>query len=102
MIETITEVDTINAHACEATSTIKIEGSDVRVKLDTRAKVNILPKRAYDQLKNNNKKIIKTSVKLHGYGGHDIPVIGTIRLKCSVNDVRKLTDFYLAQTKSQF
>ena len=68
MIGTITEVDTINVHACEATSTIKIEGSDERVKLDTRAKVNILPKRVCDQLKNNNKKIIKTSVKLHGYG----------------------------------
>ena len=38
-------------------------------------------------------------VKLHGYGGHDIPVIGTIRLECSVNDIRKPTDFYVTQKR---
>ena len=79
----------------------QIEGSDVRVKLDTGAEVNVMPKRVYDQLKKCNKKITKTSVKLHGYGGYDIPVIGTIRLECSVNDVQKLTDFHVAQTKSK-
>ena len=47
------------------------------------------------------KKITKTSAKLHGYGGHDIPVIGTIRLECSVNNVRKSKNFYVAQTKSK-
>ena len=47
------------------------------------------------------KKITKTSAKLHGYGGHDIPVIGTIRLECSVSNVRKSKDFDVAQTKSK-
>ena len=61
-METITEDDTTNnVNACEATTVIKIEGSDVRVKQDTRAEVNIMPKRAYDQLKKSNKKITKTS-----------------------------------------
>ena len=69
-------------------------GISVRVKLDTGAEVNVMPKRDYDQLKKCNKKITKISVKMYGYGGHDIPVVGTIRLECSVNDVRKSTDFY--------
>ena len=69
--------------------------------MDTGAEVNVMPKRDYDQLKKCNKKITKISVKMYGYGGHDIPVVGTIRLECSVNDVRKSTDFYVAQTKSK-
>ena len=92
MIKT-TEDDTINVNACEATAIIIIEGSDIRVKLETGAEVNIIPKRVYDQLKKSNKKITKTSVKLHGYGGHDISVIGTIRLQYCINYVRKSTDF---------
>lgn len=49
---------------------------------------SVIPKTVYDQLQKSNKKITKTSVKLHGYGEHDIPVIGTIRLRCRVNDVK--------------
>ena len=60
-----------------------------------------MPKRVYDQLKKSNKKITKTSVKLYGYRGHDIPVIGTIRLDCSINNVKKSTDFYVALTKNK-
>ena len=101
VIELITEDDTTNVNACEATAIIKIEGSDIKGKLDTGAGVNALPKRAYDQLKKSNKNITKASVKLHGYGVHDTPVIGTIRLECSVNDVQKLTNFYVVQMKSK-
>ena len=50
---------------------------------------SVMPKRVYDQLQKSNKKITKTSFKLHGYGEHDIPVIGTIRLRCRVNDDQK-------------
>ena len=53
--ETITENDTTNVKACEATTIVKIEGSDVRVKLDTGAEVNVIPKNIYDQLKKCNK-----------------------------------------------
>ena len=62
----------------------------LRIKLDTGAEVNVMSKRVYDQLKKCNKKITKTSVKLHGYGEYGIPVLDTTRLECSVNDVRKL------------
>ena len=60
-----------------------------------------MSKRVFDQMKKCNKMITKTSVKLHGYGGHDIPVIGTITLESSVNDVQKSVDFYVAKTKSK-
>ena len=90
VIETITEDDTRNVDACEATAVIKIEESNVRVKLDTGAEVNVMPKRVYDQLNKSNKKLTKTSVKLQGYGGHNIPVIGTIRMECSINDVHNV------------
>ena len=99
--EALWEIVPILVNACEATAIIKIEGSHVRVNLDTGSEVNVMPKRVYDQLKKSNKKITKMSIKLHVYGGHDIPVIDTIRLECRVNDVRKSTDFYVAQTKSK-
>ena len=60
-----------------------------------------MPKRVYDQLKKSNKKITKTSVKLYGYRGHDIPVIGTIRLEYNINNVQKSSDFYVALTKNK-
>ena len=59
VIETITEHDATNIDTCEATTIIKIEESDVRVKLDTGAEVNVMPKRVYDQLKKSNKKVKK-------------------------------------------
>ena len=68
--------------------------------MDTGAEVNVMPKRVYDQLKKSNKKITNTSVKLHGYGAHDIPLIGTIRLECSLN-VQKLIDFYVHRQKAR-
>ena len=85
--QTFMQDDTTNIDTCEAKAIIKIEESDGRVKLDTGVEVNVMPKRVYDQLKKSNKKLTKTSVKLHGYGGHNIPVIGTTRLECSANDV---------------
>ena len=99
--QTFMQDDTTNIDTCEATAIIKIEESDVRVKLDTGVEVNVMPKRVYDQLKKSKKKLTKTSVKLHGYGGHNIPIIGTTRLECSANDVRKSADFYVVQTKSK-
>ena len=90
VIETITEDNAANINACKATTII-----------NTRAEVNVMPKRVYYQLQKSNKKITKMSVKLHGYGGHDILVIGTIRLECSINDIPISTDFSVAQTKSK-
>ena len=48
VIKTITEDDTTNVNTCEATAYVKIEGSDVRVKLDAGVDVNVTPKRVYD------------------------------------------------------
>ena len=59
MIETITEHDAANIDICESTAIIKVEESDVRVKLDTGAEVNVMPKRVYEQLKKSNKKLKK-------------------------------------------
>ena len=88
MIETITEHEATNIDTCEATAIIKIEESDIRVKLDIGAELNVMLKRVYDQLKKSNKKLKKkTSVKLHGYGEHNIPVIGTTRFEWNTNNV---------------
>ena len=59
VIETITEHEAINIDTCEATAIIKIEESDIRVKLDTGAELNVMLKRVYDQLKKSNKKLKK-------------------------------------------
>ena len=59
VIETITEHEATNIDTCEATAIIKIEESDIRVKLDIGAELNVMLKRVYDQLKKSNKKLKK-------------------------------------------
>ena len=70
------------------------------MKLDTGAEVNVMPKRVYNQLTHSS-KLEKTSVKLHGYGGHDIPVLGSTILTCKMNGIKEETKFFVVETKSR-
>ena len=51
---------------------ISINHKDVRVKLDTGADVDVMPKRVYDQVTSED-KFQTTTLKLHGYDGDNIP-----------------------------
>jgi len=54
---------------------LPVNNTDVSLKLDTGAEVNILPYSVYKKLK-TKPKLQKSSVRLRGYSGKIIPVIG--------------------------
>ena len=58
---------------------ISINHKDVTVKLETGAEVDVMPKRVYDQLTSELKT---TTLKLHGYGGDNMPIFGSMQMKC--------------------
>ena len=59
----------------EATLVMKMNGKNIRIKLDTGAAVNVMPKRVFSQIA-NTEDIEQSNVNLKGCGGSAIPVIG--------------------------
>jgi hypothetical protein len=76
-IGTLADVNTVTASNDEWHTTLEIEGKIVKLKLDTGAKCNILPKTVYNLLKLHN-KITPTNTKLIAYSGDTIEVLGEV------------------------
>ena len=98
LIETISK-DGID-DATEALVVISINHKDVRVKLDTGADVDVMPKRVYDQVTSED-KLKTTTLKLHGYGGDNIPILGSMQMKCKYKNTIKYVDFFIVETNSR-
>ena len=64
----------------EATVVLHSKDAKVRMKIDTRAEVDVIPLRVFNQVNDRNRESILTlkyrSAKLIGYGGNEIPVCG--------------------------
>ena len=73
-IGTLSEINDVTASNDEWNSTLQIEGKAVKVKLDTGAKYNVLPKTIYNTLNSSN-KIIPTDTKLIAYSGDTIEAL---------------------------
>jgi hypothetical protein len=76
------------------------------VKLDTGAEVNVIPFRVYQQLVagkeiSSDAEIKRTTTKLSGYGGAEIPVKGTCVLPCSYQTREIMTEFYIVETDNR-
>ena len=82
----------------EALTILILNGTNVRVKLDMGAEVNVMPQWVFKQLK--NKPVLeKTTVILKSYGGHDIPIVGKCNLKYLMGDKYKSIVFYMVNNK---
>ena len=95
-----------SAKETEAISMINILNGKVRVKLDTGAEVNVMPKRVYQKLVtdksiSNGGEIQATSTKLTGYEGAEIPVKETCVLPCSYKNQEIETEFYIVETDNR-
>ena len=66
----------------EATLVMKMNGKNVRIKLDTGTAVNVMPKRVFSQIA-NTEDIEQSNVNLKGCGGSAIPVIGVSFIRCA-------------------
>ena len=99
LIEAVTRNEDKDIHVEEATIILKINGKMVKAKIDTGAEVDVMPKRVFDQISNSNLK--PTNVKLRGYGGDSIPVLGTTKMMCEHKQDRHLTNFFVVETRSK-
>lgn len=84
--DSITIIDNIDVKADSLQSwheIIKIEGANVRLKLDTGSEVNILLARVFDKINPHATfRLSQTATVLEAYGGFKIRPIGQIKLKC--------------------
>ena len=100
LIEAVSSNTTEKINHKEATVILKINNKMVKAKIDTGAEVNVMPKRVFDQL-TERRKLNSTSVKLHGYGGYNIPILGTTEMQCEYNQKKISTTFYVVETSSK-
>ena len=79
---------------------MKIYDKNVRIKLDTGAELNVMPIRVFSQIA-NTEDIEQSNVKLKGYGGSTIPVIGESFKRCAHNNIYKDVKFYIFESSSK-
>ena len=87
--------------AIETFVIVKINNKKVKAKLDTRAEVNVMPLQIYKQIETEGVQMMKTSTKLCGYEGTNIPVVGKITAKCEFRDAEEPLEFNIVKTDSK-
>ena len=80
---------------------MKINNKNVKAKLDIVEEVNPTLLRIYKQTETDAVQMRKTATKLCGYGGANIPVVGTITVKCKFCDAEELSQFYIVKTDNK-
>ena len=104
VIEAISNHNSMTAGDKEATVIIQVEDCNVKMKIDTGAEVDVMPLRVFKQLNNRCKEQLRlnpTNMKLLGYGGSEIMVLGKCNTKCKAKDKEIVTDFYVVETDSR-
>ena len=84
----------------EARFVIKMNGKNVRIKLDTGAERNVMPTQVFSQIA-NTEDIERSNLKFKGYGGSTIPVIGESFIRCAYNNIYKDVKFYNVESSSK-
>ncbi|KPJ13895.1 Retrotransposable element Tf2 155 kDa protein type 1 [Papilio machaon] len=77
-----------------------INGNKIQFKLDTGADVNVLPRRYLQKIGMTSDSLMKSAVKLRGYSGGDIKVVGRCNIKVKYKDVNYILDFIIADVDS--
>ena len=89
-------------HQEEAYANINLNGNNVRMKLDTGASANVLPKDTYDKLPHKDRpKLQKVkNVRLTSYTGQSLKMRGQIQLCCKYKDREVNHTFYVVETSA--
>ena len=70
------------------------------MKMSTGAKGNVMPTREFSQIA-NTEGIEQSKVKLKGYKGSAIPVIGESFIRCAYSNIYKDVKFYMVKSSSK-
>ena len=79
---------------------MKMNDKNGIIKLSTGAEVNVMPTRVFSQIVNTD-DIEQSNVKLKGYGGSGIPVIGESFIRCAYNNIYKDVKFDIVESSSK-
>ena len=79
---------------------MKINNKKVKAKLDI-VEVNVTLLCIYKQTETDAVQMRKTATKLCGYEGANIPVVGTITVKCKFCDAEELSQLYIVKTDNK-
>lgn len=79
---------------------LQINNNTIKFKLDTGADVNVLPYRFLSKIGIKESDLITTNVKLVGYSGGNIKVLGKCRLKCTCKKQTYIIKFIIADVVS--
>ncbi|KAJ8714926.1 hypothetical protein PYW08_004907 [Mythimna loreyi] len=77
-----------------------INGCELKFKIDTGADVNVLPCKFLEYIKLDRKDLLACNLKLRGYSGGDIKVIGKCNLKLFHKGQPYVTEFIIADVPS--
>lgn len=100
--------DQVRHHDCHRTCSkvsdwsvsLKVNNSLVNFKLDTGADVNIIPQKLLSKINVLQSDLLSTSLKLQGYSGSNITVIGKCYLKIIHKNNLYILKFIIAQVNS--
>jgi hypothetical protein len=84
----------------EWTEFVNIENTKIQCKVDSGAECDVMSKAVLDQLKVDS-KIIPCKTVLKAYGGTELPLLGTCRLKCILGKDEIMTDFFIVPFKAR-
>ena len=62
--------------------------------------MNVMPTQVFSQI-TNTENVEQSNVKLKGYGGSAIPVIGESFIRCAYNNIYKDVKFYIVESSSK-
>ena len=65
----------------------ELDNVSMQMKVDIGAQANILPFAMFKKYFEGNKLLSKSHVKVTGYGGSNIPVMGEVSFSCKINDI---------------
>lgn len=80
-------------------SVVKVNGSKLRMKLDTGASANVISWKTFRKLQ-NSPRIQPSNACLRAYGDHIIDHKGKATLTCKTNHHEEVLEFYVAMTKA--
>ena len=85
---------TKNKDCSEYFTSLSVNGTRVKFKVDTGSQVNIIPWAVFKQL-SNKPQLNTVKTKLVSYSGDKIPVVGSCQLQCK----ERLLEFFIVKTR---
>ncbi len=96
-VENVPQVEAVESRNDEWYSTLKLGEHLVKLKLDTGAKCNVLPKHLFNKITQGQQEVSKSNTKLISYSGDSIQTMGQAIIECLYKNTKYNLLFYIAQ-----